>query len=261
MKKIIMKRLHIVGCPRSGTTLMMELCATCFESSGFCSHEMNIFVEPEGKPDIYFSKKPSDIKYIEKIFKKDAGLFLIYMMRDPRSVVTSIHRSRAGEYFCNYRVWKTCNDASKNLEDNFRFICIRYEDLVQYPDRVQIEIMERFSFLKKKCSFSKYERFANPSKESVNAMNGLRPINNNRVKGWLKHLPRIKLQLEKHPEMIIDLIENGYEDDSKWTNMLENVIPFEYKCRYPDKTPLFKNIEIKFRKWLKTRAYISKHKL
>jgi len=256
-----MKRLHIVGCPRSGTTLMMELCATCFESNGFCGHEMNIFEEPEGKPDIYFSKQPSDIKYIERVFKKNANLFLIYMMRDPRSVVTSMHRSREGEYFCNYRVWKTCNDASKKLEDNLRFICIRYEDLVHCPDKVQLQIMERFSFLKKKCSFSEYEEFANPSKESVNAMNGLRPINNNRVKVWLKHLPRIKSELEKRPEMIIDLIENGYEDDRKWTKMLEDVIPFDYKCRYTDKAPLFKNIETKLRKWFKTRGYISKHKL
>ena len=51
------KRLHIVGCPRSGTTLLMELVATCFDSGGYCEHELSIFEPVEGGGDIYFTKQ------------------------------------------------------------------------------------------------------------------------------------------------------------------------------------------------------------
>lgn len=54
-------RLHIVGRPRSGTTLLMELMATCFENQVACKHEMSIFTPPTKGSKLYFSKKPTDI--------------------------------------------------------------------------------------------------------------------------------------------------------------------------------------------------------
>ena len=59
-----MKRLHIVGCPRSGTTLLMELVSTCFASGGYCDHELSIFEPVEDVADIYFTKQPNDIKQL-----------------------------------------------------------------------------------------------------------------------------------------------------------------------------------------------------
>lgn len=254
-------RLHIVGCQRSGTTLMMELLVTCFENNDFCEFEMNIFKEPEIKDGLFLSKFPSDIKYIEKIFKFDPNLFLIYMLRDPRSVITSTHRPELYEYFCNYRIWKESHNAAQRLLGHPRFLLIRYENLVQNPNEAQKHIMEKFSFLEKKYSFSEFEKFSNPSQKSINALGGLRPISADRVNAWEKHLPRIKSELNKHPEMLKDLIENGYETDNSWTNILEGIDPIDYNCRYPDSKPIFKTIEVRFRKWLKSRQYIASRNL
>jgi hypothetical protein len=222
---------------------------------------MSIFDEPELKAELFFSKQPTDVKYIEKVFISDPNLFVVYILRDPRSVITSIHLSKPHEYFCNCRIWKECNDAAQRILDYPRFLRIRYEDIVRNPNEVQRHIMEKFSFLKKKCDFSEFEKFSNPSRKSINALSGLRPISADRVNVWQKHLPRIKSELNKHPEMLKDLIENGYETDNSWTNILEGIDSIDYNCRYPDSKPIFKTIEVRFRKWLKSRQYIASRNL
>ncbi|RLA55352.1 MAG: sulfotransferase family protein, partial [Gammaproteobacteria bacterium] len=131
-----MKRLHIVGCPRSGTTLLMELVSTCFASGGYCAHEKNIFEPLEVTGDIYFTKQPNDIKQLRHIFHRDPQLYIIYMGRDPRAVITSKHRESPGQYFCNYRVWRECDSAARRYTGHPRFLQLRYEDLVTDPDAV-----------------------------------------------------------------------------------------------------------------------------
>ncbi len=256
-----MKRVHIVGCPRSGTTLMFELIATCFANDGYCEHEKSIFEDPEGAPELFFSKQPSDIKYLEKIFKLDPNLYVICMIRDPRSVLTSIHRSRPDRYFCNFRVWHSCEQAAKRLFNHPRFFRVRYEDLVEHPNDVQQQIMIRFPFLTKKFAFSEYEQVVRPSEKAINALGGLRPLSMDRVKGWKGHLPRIKSELSRHPELVKVLIEYGYERDDSWLETLDNVNVEDYPCRYPRSEQLLKTLENKIRIWRKTRRYIARHQL
>jgi len=252
----MMQRLHIVGCPRSGTTLMMELMVTCFEKTDYCKHEMSIFEEPEDSPALFFSKQPSDIKFIEHVFSKDPNLFVLYMVRDPRSVITSIHRSRPDEYFCNYRAWKACAVAAERFEGQPRFCKIRYEDLVHAPDVIQAELQEKFPFLIKIHDFSEYEKKARPSRDAVKAMSGLRAVDSSRIVGWHEHLPRVKAELLKHPEMVNDLITNGYETDDQWTQQLNDVDAITFACRYPDREFFLKSLETKFRKWRASRRYL-----
>ena len=257
----MMRRLHIVGCPRSGTTLMMELMVTCFEKSGYCDHEMSLFEEPEGSPELFYSKQPSDIKFLQHVYPKDPELYVLYMVRDPRSVITSIHGSRPDEYFCNFRAWKACADAAKNYAGDSRFLKIRYEDLVNDPDAVQMEIMQKFGFLNKLHQFSEYEKKAKPSGESLTAMSGLRAVDASRVTGWRAHLSRVKAELLKNPSMTEALIDNGYESDDRWTELLENVEAVDYPCRYPDKEFVLKTLETRFRKWRASRRYLTRRKL
>ena len=222
---------------------------------------MSIFKDPEGSPDLFFSKQPSDIKRIERLLELDANLFVIYMVRDPRSVITSIHSSKPDIYFCNFRVWKACNDAARRLLGHPQFICIHYEHLVQNGNSIQQQIMDKFPFIEKMHGFSDYENFANPSMKSLMAMGGLRELSAERIHGWKNHLPRIKSELTKHPEMVNVLIEYGYEKDDAWTSILDQVIPKKYKCRYPDTEPLLKTFGSKIRDWRKSRQYIIRHKL
>jgi Sulfotransferase family len=257
----MMRRMHIVGCPRSGTTLMMELMVTCFENDGYCDHEESIFQEPVGNPNLYLSKQPTDIRYLKRVFLLDPHLFVICMLRDPRSVITSIHKATPDLYFCNFRLWRQCYLSARTIEGHERFLSVRYEDLTADPESVQARIALRFPFLVKRHEFSKYESHAHPSVRSQNAMNGLRPITDSRQRIWEKHLPRLKAELERHPELAEALIECGYEEDKVWTEQLEKVQAREFKCRYSDRSLDLKNLETKIRKYWQSRAYIARHHL
>jgi hypothetical protein len=240
---------------------MMVLMATCFASDGHCEHEMSIFSEPEGSPELFFSKQPSDIRYLEQLFHKDEDLYVIFMVRDPRAVIASIHTAAADMYFCNFRVWKECMDPARRLMEHPRFIRVRYEDLTRDPDAVQADIVARFPFLTAQYPFSGYQTVARPSREALNAMSGLRAISTSRITGWYDHLPRIKEQLQHYPEMTAALVENGYEADDAWLEMLTSVEARTFPCRYPDREPVLKRLETRFRKWLQTRRYLARHHL
>lgn len=235
---------------------MMELLCTCFESDGFCGHEMSIFIRPSGTPDVFFSKQPSDIKVVEKVLEKDPNLFVICMMRDPRSVITSVHKGHPGQYFCNFRVWKQCNDKAQRLLDHPRFILIDYADLVVSPDRIQTLIMGRFDFLVKRYAFSDYNKYAAPSEPAKAAMGSVRAISLDRLNGWQAHLPRLKSELMKYPELPRVLADYGYETDSTWLQMFDNVEAKQYPCRYPDTVGLLSTLDYRVRTWLKIRRYL-----
>ena len=251
-----MKRLHIVGCPRSGTTLLMELVSTCFASGGYCDHELSIFAPVEEVDDIYFTKQPNDIKQLSHIFGRDEQLYVIYMGRDPRAVITSKHRENPEQYFCNYRVWRECDRAAQDYEDHPRFLRLRYEDLVTDADAVQQKISQRFPFLQQLHLFSEFHQHARPSAASQRAMNGLRAVNQESLDKWRQHLPRIAQQLRDHPTLADDLLRLGYEENQAWLSVLEGVEPVMYPCRYPERKPYLKDWERDLRVFLKSRHYL-----
>jgi hypothetical protein len=256
-----MRRLHIVGCPRSGTTLLMELLSTCFASAGFCDHELSIFAPVEPVDGVYFTKQPNDIKQLRHIFWADPQLYVIYMGRDPRAVITSKHRESPGQYFCNYRVWRECDAAAERYQDNPRFLRLRYEDLVTNPDALQRQIAARFEFLEQLHLFSEFHQFARPSEASQRAMNGLREVNLDSLVKWQKHLPRIAQQLQAHPELSDMLVDLGYEPDADWEGILRGVAPVVYPCRYPERKPYLKDWERDLRVYFKSRRYLRRRGL
>ncbi len=251
-----MKRLHIVGCPRSGTTLLMELVSTCFDSGGFCEHELSIFQPVEEVEDVYFTKQPNDIRQLQHIFHLDEQLHVIYMGRDPRAVITSKHREAPEQYFCNYRVWSECDRAAQRYRNHPRFLELRYEDLVTRPDEVQTIIAQKFPFLRQRYRFSEYREHARPSAASQRAMNGLREVDLQSLEKWRQHLPRLAEQLQRHPALAQDLVRLGYEEDQSWTNILAGVQAQVFPCRYPERRPHLKEWEKSLRVYLKSRRYL-----
>jgi hypothetical protein len=252
------KRLHIVGCPRSGTTLLMELVSTCFENGGFCEHELSIFEPVPDSGDIYFTKQPNDIKQLRHIFHRDEQLYVIYMGRDPRAVITSKHRENPEQYFCNYRVWSECDRAAARYRGHHRFLELRYEDLVGRPDDVQARIALQFPFLRQRYRFSEYHRYASPSAAAQRAMNGLREVNLDSLQKWRGHLPRVAEQYRRHPELAADLVRLGYETDEAWLEDLRDVEPIVFPCRYPERRPYLKEWEKALRVYLKSRRYLKR---
>jgi hypothetical protein len=251
-----MKRLHITGCPRSGTTLLMELVRTCFDNDGHCEHELSIFAPLAASGELYISKQPSDIKQLRHIFYRDEQLFIVYLVRDPRAVITSKHRERSGQYFCNYRVWQECENAAQRYRGHPRFAYLRYEDLVEDPDAIQAQLQAQFAFLHKKHDFSEFHRFAQPAAAALQAMSGLREIDRHSLAKWREQLPRIAEQYQRHPELADELVRLGYEPDKKWLQLLEGVTGVVYPCRYPERRPHLKEWEKAIRVYFKSRRYL-----
>ena len=251
-----MKRVHIVGCPRSGTTLLMELMCTCFDSGGYCAHEMNIFQPLAASGDLYFSKQPNDIKQLQHIFHRDPQLYIIYMSRDPRAVITSKHRAHPNQYFCNYRVWRECDRAAQRYLGHPRFLPLRYEDLVSDPDTLQASICTHWPFLRQQHRFSDYHQFAQASHASQQAMHGLRQVSGDSVDKWREHLPRVAEQYRRHPALADDLVRLRYEPDKSWLTALQDVDPVVYACRYAERRAHLKEWEKAARVYLKSRRYL-----
>jgi hypothetical protein len=251
-----MKRVHITGCPRSGTTLMMELMRSCFECDSFCDHEESIFVQPPIDSKLHFSKQPTDVLYLNPLLQADERLYSISMIRDPRSVICSEHKNYPGMYFCNFRVWNDCYQSSKELEKHAHALSVQYEELVHAPDEAQDRIQRRFPFLKKLRKFSEYHQFGKPSDNATSALGGVRNISSERIRTWINHLPRVKHELKQHPELAEILIREEYEKNEDWIEMLSDVSTNKGQCRYPDKEKPSKKVMRTFRKHIKTRRYI-----
>ncbi|GAB3105353.1 sulfotransferase [Aestuariicella hydrocarbonica] len=256
-----MKHIHIVGCPRSGTTLMMELMSACFQHDQSCDHEISIFEPSPDNIDLYISKKPTDILHIKHIFERDPNLFVIYLVRDPRAVFTSKHHSNRDIYFCNYKIWKKCDLAAESFEGHPRFLTIRYEDLVEKPDACQKAIATQFEFLQEQHQFSEYHKFAKPPEDALKAMEGLRPVNSASLDKWKQHLPRVKEQLQRNPTLTSDLIRRGYEPSKNWEQILKNTDATVFPCRYPEKDNPLKEGEKALRMWWRSKRYLRQHKL
>jgi hypothetical protein len=248
-------RVHVVGCYRSGTTLMMELLWYAYDFSGRCEHEAPLFRQiPEGER-LFLTKKPPDTIRIEQAFRADEQLFAIAMVRDPRAMATSRHAKFPDVYFSGFGRWLEYQKAIERLAEHPRWLIVRYEDLLTHPQSVQAAIEARFPFLKRQRDFDRYPEGADvPDKAGV-SLGGARKIDPSRAAAWREHLPRIKDQLEKHPAVAEKLIELGYEPDHSWQECLEGVTPQRQK--HKDEAPhIFKALEARFRYWVRTRRYL-----
>ena len=249
------RRVHIVGCRRSGTTLMMELMWYAYAFTGRAEHEQSIFVPPPHGQDLYLSKKPPDTLHIETVFRADEGLSLIAMLRDPRAVVTSRHPSRPDVYFSDYVRWSRYVDALRAFENHPRFLLVRFEDLVREPAHTQQRVEAQFSFLQRQRDFASFPEGAEVGTRASRSLGGLRAVDTQRISGWRDHLPRIKGQLADHPDLPERLIATGYEEDDAWTGVLEGVS--ELRQGYKDGGPGgLRRFETRLRFARKTRRYL-----
>ncbi|MFT7244984.1 MAG: hypothetical protein ACI82A_002349 [Candidatus Azotimanducaceae bacterium] len=253
-----MKHLHITGCRRSGTTLLFEMIAACFRHDDHCEHEQSVFVpiDIDGNR-LYLSKKPSDVTHIHEIFRADPNLYLIYVRRDPRAVITSIHPTRSDIYYASFERWLRYEWAVTPLLQHPRFHLVAYEQLVTEPDKVQAELKAKFSFLEPLHPFSEFHDFAQTSEKAQISLKGLRPISKDSINAWQQHLPRIRFQLDRYPELKQVMRKYGYEANDDWLVQLEDVKPKTQT--YGEKLPgWLKRQETNLRFKLKSKAYLQR---
>lgn len=248
------RRLHVVGCPRSGTTLLAELIATSFADVGHDEHELSIFRPVPQACPVYVSKKPMDVKRVGPLLRADPSLFVIGVHRDPRAVITS-EIADEGRYRISYDRWERCIDAARALAGHPRYLEVEYERLVRDPDAVQADIAARFPFLVRRHSFSEFARHAQPSERAEIAMGGVRALDPDRNARWRRHLPRVKAELLRHPRMLDVLVELGYEPDAAWTRVLDGVTPHPQPAKSRWRS-LFEELDASLRYRRKQRRYL-----
>lgn len=231
-----MKRIHIVGPPRSGTTLMLELVTTCFHIDIYSKEEFCISVVP--KPDnpnaIVCTKMPNEHWTIAELVDLDPGQWFIAMIRDPRDVVVSRHGLAPDRYWANLRQWNACWNNVRPYRDHERVCLVKYEDLVSRPNETQQELLGKMPFLLRKLIFSEFHYHSRPSNQSLKAMGGLRMMTSKSVGVWRDHKPRLAGQLEIHGPVTEALVELGYEPDEQWMETLRGVEADKTPGRWPD---------------------------
>ncbi|MEM9302403.1 MAG: sulfotransferase [Pseudomonadota bacterium] len=231
-----MKRVHIVGAPRSGTTLMLELMRTGFGFRQVLRTETPFPELPSAMmgAETVLSKKPGDHAWLEHVLPVDGNAWFIALLRDPRDMVVSRHGGAPDRYWANLRQWHRAHDRLRAWRDHSQLRIVGYERLVAQPDAVQDELAEWLTFLPRRQRFSEFHRFSRPTRESRLAMHRVRPIDDASVGRWRQHLPRLAGQLAQHGPISKVLIELGYEEDDAWLEALDGVEPDLTPSRWPE---------------------------
>lgn len=225
-----MKRIHIVGSgPRTGTTLLTEAMATCFDIDHRCAHEASIATDQPTHGNCFLTKKPGEISAVGLPLKLNPDLYVICMIRDPRDSIVSVHGSAPHRYYDGLRHWMLFVTHYPRLARNPRFLTVRYEDFARDPDRTQRYLKEHLPFLKATHPFSEYHLHCDPGSKSLEALKTLRPITPEGIGSWRKHLPRVKQQLQLHGDISDSLIRFGYEADANWLDQLEAAQAVDYR--------------------------------
>jgi hypothetical protein len=239
----VFKHIHIVACsPRSGTTLLHEVMVTCFRVDKHYDHEIRFNLVDAEDGQVLITKRPKDTMYMPAVIDDDSGIYVIYVMRDPRDVICSRHGKNKGMYYSNIRLWREMHGYAQQMVGHDRFLEIRYEDFVTDPDAVQQLIVEKFPWLEKIRDFSEYHEYAKVSEKSITAMHSVRPIAPTSVGVWTQHPGRIKGQQLIHGSLSPDLIECGYEASTDWERALDAVEPDFSRSRYPEKVYFWSRI-------------------
>jgi hypothetical protein len=213
------ERIHIIGCSRSGTT-MLHLAMGCFANVMLSEDETNPhypFLGERARIALRLGWRPGRKFFVTK---RDSGWYmpkhrdalialtpaenigLIYMVRDPRDVMISRHAvSKHGspeEAYVTPQHWYESIMAGEHifqaLADYPRKLLLRYEDLVTQPRQAEQRMVERFGLVQNPDAFpidrvkDNYERLKIAfGTDQIMALNGLRNMSATSIGRWRNH--------------------------------------------------------------------------
>jgi len=219
-------RIHITGAARSGTTLMLALLATCFEIDGARLRETRLWRAPIRGRRIVLTKQPQDERLALFLARFDPRLHIVYMLRDPREVIVSVHGTDPDRYWSNLRAWRESVRLAQRYLAHPRVHVVRYDHLMRNPDGVQRALAAAMPFLKITLPFSRFHEYAELADPQWRAaMGSIRRLSPDALGAWRNHLPRLKGQLTLHGDISDDLIRFGFETDETWLALLDGIEP------------------------------------
>ena len=164
-------RLLVTGCSRSGTTLMANLIATGFRDVVYPGGEAFPSADTDGK--IHLGKLPSVALEVPRVVAD--GLHVVFMLRDPRYVLTSIHPKDLDHPWVSAEQWCACAVmwlATASLRTVYR---VRYETLVDWPRFIQADMCQWLE-VDMRRDFTEAWAYFVDTPDNHAAMGGARPM-------------------------------------------------------------------------------------
>jgi len=206
-------KIFISGFPRAGTSVMRRLLIS-FEGC-----RVNVKV-PEEHPIIdttdynvkkqpfgYFKRFAPKYSYEELI--NEYGYKIISMVRDPRDVLVSIHKSKPDDYWVEPRiVIRNCREYLRNV-NNRDVLFIRYEHLVTNVVE-QLDKIANFIGHPYGDDYKNWYKFPDEEANINLSLNSPRPLDTSSIGNWNKpeHVERIKAVMTD--ELRYFIVKLGY---------------------------------------------------
>jgi hypothetical protein len=152
----------------------------------------------------------------------DKSYYVIYVLRDPRAVMTSRHPSHTVPYTFGFQEWYTNYKACMSLSDQINVCLVRYKDLLLNPVGVQEHVSNKFGLPQKapfdECAHRVPTHGLRRWKDMDFEMGGARPLDPQKITRWQRPQYRetIRQQLATCPEMVDVLVQLGFEEDDSW---------------------------------------------
>jgi hypothetical protein len=205
------RRIHIVGCARSGTTMLhyamtafadtmilddvespvwssptLGNCVSLLARFGWSSRAR--YVVTKRSPRWYLPDETARIAHSTRAY----GTFLVNIVRDPRDVVTSHKRGREG-FYVDLQRWQRSIEASEALLEALRgqprVLTVRYEDVVGAPEGTAALLQHHIGLrmrpgVRSFADLDKNVARSGQSTERASAMHGVRSLNGASVGRW-----------------------------------------------------------------------------
>ena len=208
-------RIYVMGCGRSGTWLLTATLAT-FNDVFVLSKEVPVeqfgLLTSTGST-LVLKRVFNSYMTIERI---PSQIKMLYIIRHPFDVLTSYNPNTKLKYHIDPDRWMGEMRALKYLIDFKRhhFLIVRYEDLVNDPDLLQLKISTFFN-LEIKTSMDNISSVFNASAEAISAMHGQRKIDKNSINKFRSNPNKIEYLKSIRPKLglVLDWVADAFDYD------------------------------------------------
>ena len=221
------KYIYVMGCSRSGVTLMRELIGAGFNDIYSPHRELSLgsFLKlRHSTNNILVSSRNYDTSLnleMEDV-KKYHNLTIVWMLRNPLDVLVSTHvpgkqysykGGPDGAFYTSPERVIQSMELYNQLKNINKVITIKYEDLVGESSVVQNEIVDKCK-LKIKTQFNDCHKSFAENPQTINAIHSTRPLDTKGINRWKscdKNIEYIKNILSKYPQLIALCEDMGYK--------------------------------------------------
>lgn len=246
LKHAGLRRIHIVGCARSGTT-MLHYAMIAFSNTILFDKETapwsapglrlcyTLWRQASGRHDVGFfiTKRyanwwrPAQISRLAE-YAQRYDVFILNIIRDPRDVLTSRHPLDHKQYYVDPDLWQSSVNAARRLEQEMagspNFLTIKYEDVIRQSHRLEVLLQDRLGLclrphLRSWSRLKENLEASNVSARMLPYMHRLRDFDESAIGKWQRdpakaaYLEHLLQATPYGTSLRAFLTEHGYADD------------------------------------------------